>query len=82
VQTLALKTERRTQLERLVDESWEWKHTEEGDRRPWAHVRSILTSSSPAIPLADGELVLGDHRAIFFCEFDGPRARRIHITVT
>ena len=69
-------------LERLVDESWAWQHTEEGDRNPWAHVRASLTASSVTIPLEDGELSLGDLQTIFFCEFDGPRERRIHVTVT
>jgi secondary thiamine-phosphate synthase enzyme len=69
-------------LERLVDESWSWKHTGEGDRNPWSHVRSALTASSVTIPLQDGELALGALQAIFFCEFDGPRERKIHIAVT
>ena len=69
-------------LEELVDESWEWEHTEEGDRNPWSHVRASLTASSVTIPLEDGELALGDLQTVFFCEFDGPRKRRIHVTVT
>jgi secondary thiamine-phosphate synthase enzyme len=69
-------------LERLVDESWSWNHTAEGDRNPWSHVRTALTGSSVTIPLDDGELVLGELQAIFLCEFDGPRERKIHIAVT
>ena len=69
-------------LERIVDESWNWKHTEEGDRNPWAHVRSALTASSVTIPLQEGELALGDLQRIFLCEFDGPRERKIHLAVT
>jgi secondary thiamine-phosphate synthase enzyme len=69
-------------LERIVDERWSWKHTEEGDRNPWAHVRSALTASSLTIPLEDGELALGDLQAIFLCEFDGPRERNVHVAAT
>jgi secondary thiamine-phosphate synthase enzyme len=69
-------------LERLVDESWPWEHTKEGDRNPWAHVRASLTASSVTIPLENGELALGNLQTIFFCEFDGPRERRIYVTVT
>jgi secondary thiamine-phosphate synthase enzyme len=69
-------------LERLVDESWNWQHTGEGDRNPWSHVRSALTASSVTIPLEDGELALGELQTIFFCEFDGPRERKIHVAVT
>jgi secondary thiamine-phosphate synthase enzyme len=68
-------------LERLVSEDWPWRHTEEGDRNPWSHVRSVLTGASLTIPIVDGELALGDHQAIFLCEFDGPRSRQLHIVV-
>jgi secondary thiamine-phosphate synthase enzyme len=68
-------------LERLVSEDWPWRHTEEGDRNPWSHVRSVLTAASLTIPIVDGELALGDHQAIFLCEFDGPRSRQLHIVV-
>jgi secondary thiamine-phosphate synthase enzyme len=68
-------------LERLVDEDWTWRHTEEGDRNPWSHVRSVLTASSLAIPIADGDLALGEFQAIFLCEFDGPRTRQLHVVV-
>jgi secondary thiamine-phosphate synthase enzyme len=68
-------------LERLIDESWSWKHGDEGDRNPWSHVRAALTASSVTIPIEDGELALGDVQTIFLCEFDGPRRRRILITV-
>jgi secondary thiamine-phosphate synthase enzyme len=66
-----------TALERIVDESGVWQHTAEGDRNPWSHVRAALTSSSLAIPVTDGRLALGDLQAIFLCEFDGPRTRRL-----
>ncbi len=69
-------------LEQIVDEGWSWEHTSEGDRNPWAHVRSALTASSLSIPLVDGKLGLGDLQAVFFCEFDGPRDRRLLLTVT
>jgi secondary thiamine-phosphate synthase enzyme len=69
-------------FERVVDEDAAWEHVHEGDRNPWAHVRAALTASSVTIPLVDGELVLGDHQAIFLAEFDGPRERTLLVTVT
>ena len=69
-------------LHRIVDEGWSWKHIEEGDRNPWAHVRAALTASSVTIPLEDGKLALGDLQTIFFCEFDGPREREVYVTAT
>jgi secondary thiamine-phosphate synthase enzyme len=68
-------------LEVLVSEDWTWRHTEEGDRNPWSHVRSVLTAASITIPIIDGNLALGDHQAIFLCEFDGPRKRQLQIVV-
>lgn len=43
---------------------------------------TALTASSVSIPLADGRLALGDLQAIFLAEFDGPRQRRVLVSVT
>jgi secondary thiamine-phosphate synthase enzyme len=69
-------------LERIVDESWSWKHVHEGDANPWSHVRTALTASSVSIPLASGCLALGAHQAVFLAEFDGPRERTIRVVVS
>jgi secondary thiamine-phosphate synthase enzyme len=68
-------------FERLVGEDAEWEHTAEGDRNPWAHVRAALTATSLTIPLIDAELALSPLQAIFLCEFDGPRTRRVLVDV-
>ena len=41
-----------------------------------------LARSSPQvlIPLRDGSLALGTYQGIFFCEFDGPRDRKVYVT--
>ena len=79
---LAVARDVESALERIVDERWDWEHTqEEGDRNPWSHVRAALTAASLTIPLRDGELALGRLQAIFFCEFDGPRRRSLYVTV-
>jgi secondary thiamine-phosphate synthase enzyme len=70
-----------TAFELLVDESRAWRHSDEGDRNPWAHVRAALTAASITIPLDGDDLALGDLQAIFLCEFDGPRRRRVLVTV-
>jgi thiamine phosphate synthase YjbQ (UPF0047 family) len=41
-----------------------------------------VTASSVSIPLDGGKLALGDLQAIFLCEFDGPRERRVLVTVS
>ena len=67
-------------LERLVDDRWEWEHLEAGEVNAPSHVRAALTATSVLIPLDDGELALGTWQGIFFCEFDGPRRRKIYVT--
>ncbi len=42
-----------------------------------AHVKASLIGASKIIPVEGGELVLGTWQAVFFCEFDGPRTRRV-----
>jgi len=68
-------------FERIVAEDVAWRHTVEGDRNPWSHVRAALTASSVTIPLRDGELVLGERQSVFLAEFDGPRTRKLYVTV-
>lgn len=46
-----------------------------------AHIKSSLVGVSKAIPIEDGRLLLGTWQAIFFCEFDGPRERRVIVKV-
>jgi secondary thiamine-phosphate synthase enzyme len=67
-------------LERIVDESWEYEHVEPGDVNPWSHVRAALTATSLLIPMRDGDLALGTWQGVFFCEFDGPRTRKVYVT--
>jgi len=46
-----------------------------------AHIKVSLFGPSEIIPLEKGALVLGTWQGIYFCEFDGPRTRRVNITV-
>jgi len=46
-----------------------------------AHVKSSLVGVDQTLLVQNGQLVLGTWQAIFFCEFDGPRHRKIHIQV-
>ena len=69
-------------LQKVVHEDWQWKHTEDpdGPNAP-SHVRATLTGSQVLIPLNDGKLALGTYQGIYFCEYDGPRDRRVYVTV-
>jgi len=46
-----------------------------------AHVKSTVVGCSEVIPVSDGHLVLGTWQGIYFCEFDGPRRRRLVVMV-
>jgi secondary thiamine-phosphate synthase enzyme len=45
-----------------------------------AHIKSSLMGFSQIIPIENGRLVLGTWQGIYFCEYDGPRNRKVHIT--
>ena len=47
-----------------------------------AHIKSSLVGASEIILIENGRLVLGTWQSIYFCEFDGPRARRVHVQLT
>ena len=46
-----------------------------------AHVKSSLLGPSELIAIEDGALVFGTWQGIFFCEFDGPRNRKVHVRI-
>ncbi len=46
-----------------------------------AHAKSSLVGCSEQVLVKDGSLVLGTWQAIYFCEFDGPRSRRVIVQV-
>lgn len=50
-----------------------------GEGNSDAHIKSSLVGCSALVPVRDGALALGTWQAIFLCEFDGPRTRRVHV---
>jgi len=46
-----------------------------------AHIKASLLGSSETVFVESGRLVLGTWQGIFFCEFDGPRNRKVHVKV-
>ena len=47
-----------------------------------AHIKTSLVGSSEQILIENGSLVLGTWQSVFFCEFDGPRTRKVIIKVS
>jgi secondary thiamine-phosphate synthase enzyme len=46
-----------------------------------AHVKATLVGASQTIAVENGAAVLGTWQGIFFCEFDGPRERKVHLRI-
>ena len=46
-----------------------------------AHIKSTLVGASELVAVAGGKLQLGTWQGLFFCEFDGPRRRKVHLHV-
>ena len=44
-----------------------------------AHIKTTLVGPGELVIIENGRLVLGTWQAIFFCEFDGPRTRKVHL---
>lgn len=52
-----------------------------GEGNADAHIKSSLVGASVTVIVEDGKPLLGVWQAVFFCEFDGPRDRQVHIRV-
>jgi secondary thiamine-phosphate synthase enzyme len=61
-------------LEKTLPRSVQYRHSEGNSP---AHVKSSLIGVSELVLVENGRLVLGTWQAIFFCEFDGPRQRKV-----
>ena len=46
-----------------------------------SHIKSTIVGSSINVILEEGSLVLGTWQGIFFCEFDGPRNRKVYVKI-
>jgi secondary thiamine-phosphate synthase enzyme len=63
-------------LEHAVPWSAGYAH---GEGNSAAHVKASMMGSSVQVIVEGGRLQLGTWQAIYFCEFDGPRARKVWV---
>jgi secondary thiamine-phosphate synthase enzyme len=68
------------QLDAMVP--WREGFYRHGEGNSAAHVKSSMFGCSLVVPLIDGVMPLGTWQSIYFCEFDGPRARNMIVSVT
>jgi secondary thiamine-phosphate synthase enzyme len=52
-----------------------------GEGNSAAHIKASIVGVSEAVMVEEGRLALGTWQAVFFCEFDGPRDRRVMVKV-
>jgi secondary thiamine-phosphate synthase enzyme len=65
-------------LARMAPRDGGWRHREGNSD---AHLKSTLVGAGVVVPVSDGRLRLGRWQGIYLCEFDGPRSRRVVVTV-
>jgi secondary thiamine-phosphate synthase enzyme len=67
-------------MEKIVEDGWTWRHDDADGPNAPSHMRASLMSPEVLVPLQEGKLALGRYQGIFFCEFDGPRERKVYVT--
>ena len=67
-------------MEKIVEDGWSWRHDDADGPNAPSHMRASLMSPEVLVPLREGRLALGRYQGIFFCEFDGPRDRKVYVT--
>jgi secondary thiamine-phosphate synthase enzyme len=67
------------ELNKVVPFQDNYKHLE-GNAA--AHIKATIVGASETILVEGGRLLLGTWQGIFFCEFDGPRSRRVLVKVS
>ena|SRR5258708_1783818 len=50
-----------------------------GEGNSDSHIKASVVGSSATVLVEDGKLVLGRWQGVYFCEFDGPRQRTVHV---
>ena len=75
-----LATDIEAAMEKIVEDGWGWRHEDADGPNAPSHMRASLMSPEVLVPLEEGKLALGRYQGIFFCEFDGPRERKVYVT--
>ena len=65
-------------IDRLIPAHGPYCHSEGNSD---SHVKSIVVGVSVTVPVESGKLALGRWQGVFFCEFDGPRERKLNVQV-
>jgi secondary thiamine-phosphate synthase enzyme len=65
-------------LNKLIPFEGDYQHMEGNSA---AHIKSTIVGVSSMILIEDGKALLGTWQSVYFCEFDGPRHRRVIVKI-
>jgi secondary thiamine-phosphate synthase enzyme len=65
-------------FDRLVPHAGPYRHSEGNSD---SHAKAVMVGASQVVFVEDGKLALGRWQGVLFCEFDGPRERKIWVKV-
>jgi secondary thiamine-phosphate synthase enzyme len=65
-------------FDRMIPRDAGYRHAEGNSD---SHIKASLAGNSKVIIVEGGKLALGTWEGIFFCEFDGPRTRELHVKI-
>ena len=68
------------QLDEMVP--WRQPFYRHAEGNSASHVKASMMGFSATVLIQDGRLVLGTWQGVWFCEFDGPRTRKVHVAVS
>lgn len=66
------------EINKIVPISDGYRH---GEGNSAAHIKSSLVGPSLSVIIENGRILFGTWQSIYFCEFDGPRSRRVFIKI-
>jgi secondary thiamine-phosphate synthase enzyme len=60
-----------------------WKHGQDrhAEGNTAAHLKALFVGNSQMVPIQSGKLLLGQWQGVYFCEFDGPRERKVIVKI-
>ncbi len=65
----------------LSPDPGDYRHHAGGEDNGDAHLKNLLVHHQVVLPITEGSLYLGPWQAVFYCEFDGGREKRLVIKV-
>ncbi|QTA38380.1 YjbQ family protein [Thermosipho ferrireducens] len=74
----SVKRDLENTLKKIVPPNWGYTHLEGNSD---SHVKSSLIGPSISLIVENGQLLLGTWQGIYFCEFDGPRRRKVYVKI-